>query len=93
MIDAATAYQIGLVNKVCPHNDLMTTALDMAQQFAAKSFNTIKLAKTAINRGINTDLVSGCYFETSAFSLCFASNDQKEGMSAFLEKRKPKFNK
>lgn len=92
MIDADTAYRIGLVNKVCSSNDLMTIALDMAQQFASKSFNAIKLAKAVINSSINTDLVSGCYFEASAFSLCFSSDDQKEGMSAFLEKRKPKYN-
>lgn len=92
MIDAQEAYRIGLVNKVCQPQDVMSVAREFAAKFAAKSISTIKNAKTALNEGFNMNFDSACIFEAYSFSQCFTTDDQREGMSAFLEKRKAKFN-
>lgn len=91
IIDAHTAHSIGLINKVVPANDLMAEVKSLASKIAGKSEIALSLAKTAINGGSNIDLSSGLDLEMQCFSLCFATEDQKEGMRAFLEKRKPKF--
>lgn len=91
MIDANTAHSIGLINKVVAQNDLMAEVEKTAQKIAEKSAATLALAKAAINGGANMDLSSGLDLEMQCFALCFATEDQKEGMSAFLEKRKPQF--
>jgi len=89
MIDAQTAFSIGLVNQVVPADQLMTVCLDLANKIASKGPTAVKLAKTVINRGIQADLSTGTAYEKEAFGLCFATSEPKEGMSAFLEKRKP----
>jgi enoyl-CoA hydratase len=62
-----------------------------AKAIAAKGRVALRAAKQAINRGIHTDLTTGCGIELDAFALCMASEDAKEGTAAFLEKRKPVF--
>ncbi|MGE0680756.1 MAG: enoyl-CoA hydratase-related protein [Candidatus Binatia bacterium] len=91
MIDAETALQYGLANKVVPLADLMNEATALAQKLAAKPPIAIRQAKAAINAGIDMDLDNGCRFENEAFALTFATEDKKEGMEAFLAKREAKF--
>ena len=90
-IDAATALTLGLVNKVVPPEKLMEEAMAWATKLAAKSGPVLAMAKMAINTGLDTDLASGLNMETKCNALCFATEDQKEGMKAFLEKRKANF--
>ncbi len=91
IIDAKTALALGLVNKVVPQDALMAEARAMAQKLLTKSSATLALAKRAINGGWDTTLPSGLDLEAQCFAICFATEDQKEGMGAFLEKRKPQF--
>ena len=91
MIDAQTALSIGLVNQVVPLENLMNAVMEMAKKIASKGPAAIKLAKRVISRGIETDFATGSSFEVNAFGECFASGEAKEGMSAFLEKRPPKW--
>ena len=90
-IDADEAYRIGLVQKVVPHDELMATAMALAGKIASKGQIAARLAKEAIDRGMDVDLRAGLAIEAGAFGLCFSTEDQKEGMRAFLEKRKPEF--
>lgn len=91
IIDAAEAYRIGLVNKVVEPETLMETALAMARKIAKKAPIAVKYSKEAINKGIQTDMDSAIAIEANLFGLCFATEDQKEGMKAFLEKRTPEY--
>ncbi|MCQ4925207.1 short-chain-enoyl-CoA hydratase [Tissierella carlieri] len=91
IISAEEAYRIGLVNKVVPGQELMTSAIEMANKILSKSQLAIRYANAAINRGIETDLDTGMAIEKDLFGLCFATEDQKEGMGAFLEKRTPNY--
>lgn len=91
IISADEAYEIGLVNKVVEHEDLMDEALSMARKIAKNSVLAVRYAKDAINIGMQTDIDSGMDIERAQFGLCFATKDQKEGMKAFIEKRAPKF--
>lgn len=87
-IDANEAYRIGLVNKVVPKEELMDTCKKMASRILKNGSLAITLAKQAINLGVEMDLNSGIQLESNQFGLTFSSQDQKEGMNAFLEKRK-----
>jgi len=91
MINADEAYRIGLINKVVLHKDLMEETIKIARNIAAKSPIAIKMAKTSVNKGIHMDLPTALDFEIELFSLCFSTDDQKEGFEAFLEKRSPAF--
>ena len=91
MIDAATALSLGLVNKVVPPDKLMEEAMVWAGKLAGKSGPVLAMAKMAINTGVDTDINSGLNMEARCVALCFATEDQKEGMKAFLEKRKAAF--
>ena len=91
MIDAEAAKAIGLVNKVVPQEELMPAVLKLAGKIAKNAPVAVQLSKAAINRGINCDVVTGIAYEAEVFGLCFSTNDQKEGMAAFVEKRKPTF--
>lgn len=91
IIDANTALMIGLVNKVVPLNELMTEAIELAKKLGSKSRIAMSLAKKAANFSADTNLSSGFDLETQYFVSCFDTEDQKEGMAAFLEKRKPQF--
>jgi len=90
-IDAQEAYRIGLVNKVVPAAELMAAAQKMAKKIMSKGNTAVQLCKAAINEGLNVDLESGVAYEAEVFGLCFATDDQTEGMTAFVEKRKPAF--
>lgn len=90
-IDAEEAYRIGLVNKVTEIESLMDEAYKMADKIKSNSGIAVKYAKESMNRGTETDIDTGIAYESNVFGLCFASEDQKEGMSAFLEKRHPNF--
>ena len=91
MFDAAEAYRIGLVNVVTKPEELIPTAEAMVQKILKKSPLAVSSAKDAINKGFEMTLGQGMYYEAQAFGVCFATDDQKEGMKAFLEKRKPAF--
>lgn len=90
-ISAAEAQKCGLVNKVVPVELLLEEARAIAQKIAAKPPLAIKFAKEAILKSFNTSLDEGLEFERKCFYLLFASEDQKEGMKAFIEKRQPVF--
>jgi len=91
ILDAAEAQAIGLINMVVEPEKLLDEAKKMARKIASYSSIAVNLAKDAVKKGINTDLETGLNYEIECFSLCFSSQDQKEGMTAFLEKRKPVF--
>jgi enoyl-CoA hydratase len=91
MINAQEARDIGLVNKVFPPEKLWEETMKTAKGMAAKGKVSMRGIKQSIDRGYDLDLRSGCYLEADAFSLCTSSPDAKEGMTAFLEKRKPDF--
>lgn len=90
-IDAEEAYRIGLVNKITDKDSLMEETYKIAEKIKSNSRVALKYAKESMNRGIETDIETGIAFESNIFGLCFASEDQKEGLSAFLEKRHPNF--
>ena len=90
-ISADEAYRIGLVNHVVPPESLMEEAKKMATDIASKPPISIRSAKEAILRAQDTTLEVGLEFERKAFYMLFATEDGKEGMKAFLEKRKPTF--
>lgn len=91
MIDAVEAERIGLVNRVVPPENLLAETRQLAETIASKSPLAIALIKKVINRGMYTDLAAGLSNERANFAICFASEDLREGISAFLEKRQPKF--
>jgi enoyl-CoA hydratase len=84
MIDAVTALNLGLVNKVVPPEKLMEEAMEWAKKLAGKSGPVLAMAKMAINTGLDTDIASGLNMETKCNALCFATEDCKEGIDAFL---------
>jgi enoyl-CoA hydratase len=90
-IDAKEALEIGLVNKVVKQEKLMETAEKIAIEIASKSSIQIQFIKSLVNKGTDTDLNTACSLEKAYFSTGFSTHDQKEGMAAFLEKRKPLF--
>jgi len=91
IIGAAEAKEIGLVNKVFPHDELWEETMKTASSIATKGKVALKAIKDCIERGYDLDLRNGCLLESEIFGICFSSPDQKEGMTAFLEKRKPVF--
>ena len=90
-ISAQRAYEIGLVNLVVPHAQLMEETIKFAQGLAEKSAVALAFAKKAIDLGCNMDLDQGLKTEIEYFSECFATHDGKEGLRAFVEKRQPNF--
>jgi enoyl-CoA hydratase len=91
LIDAPAALHFGLISRVLPPEELMPAALELAQRIAGHPPLAIRFAKRAINRGMQTDLDSGLEYERYAASMLVDSDDRKEGMQAFVEKRQPKF--
>ena len=91
MIDANTALNYGLVNKVVPVENLMTEAREMAAKLLTRSSVILSLAKAAITGGAGMSLPDALSYESQCFALCFATEDQKEGMKAFMEKRKAEY--
>ncbi|HEY4652756.1 MAG TPA: enoyl-CoA hydratase-related protein [Pontibacter sp.] len=90
-MSAEEAEKHGLVNRVVPVELYLEEAFKLAAEIAKMSPVAAKLAKEAVNRSFETNLDEGLYFERKNFYLCFASEDQKEGMNAFVEKRSPEF--
>ena len=90
-MDAEEAERSGLVSRVVPAKKLMEEAMGAAQKIAEKSMITVMVVKEAVNRSFETTLREGLLFERRVFHSLFASEDQKEGMAAFMEKRTPQF--
>ena len=90
-IDADEAFRIGLVNMIVDDDKLIDTAMDLANKIATKSLVQTGFIKELVNKGTDVDLNSANSLEISFFSSSFSTDDQKEGMKAFLEKRKPVF--
>ena len=91
MIDAHEAYRIGLVNEIVPSANLMARAEAILNRIYANAPVAVKLAIEAANRGLDVSLSEGLNIEASLFANCVATEDMKEGVAAFREKRKPKF--
>jgi len=92
MIDAYEADRIGLINKIAEPGKLMDEAKALAESCIKNAPTALRYAKACIDRGMQTDIDTGIAIENELFAMCFATEDQKEGMKAFLEKRKPVFN-
>ena len=86
-IDAMEAYRIGLVNAVVPAEKLLDVAKEWANLILSRGMVAVQLCKSAVNEGMDMDFESGQAYEAEAFGLCFATEDQAEGMAAFVEKR------
>ena len=91
IMDAAEAERSGLVSRVVPLAELLPEALKAAEKIAAMSRPLAMMAKEAVNRAYETTLAEGIRFERRLFHSTFATEDQKEGMAAFVEKRQPQF--
>jgi len=91
IISAQLAKEIGLVNKVFPAEELMAETMKTAKLMASKGRAALRAIKQVMNRGNDVDLRNGCAMEVDAFAIAFTSPDAKEGLTAFLEKRKPEF--
>ncbi len=91
MIDAQEAYRIGLVNEIVARDNLIPRAEAILNKINANAPVAIKLALGAVNRGLDMTLADGLSIEASLFAQCVATQDMKEGVAAFREKRKPKF--
>ena len=90
-LSAEEALSYGLINKVVPVEMYLREAVTLAKEIAQMSPIATQLAKEAVNRSFETHLDEGLHFERKNFYLAFASEDQKEGMKAFIEKRKPEY--
>jgi enoyl-CoA hydratase len=91
IIDAQTAYNFGLVNHVYPAAELETKTMELANKIAEKAPIALQLAKEAVKFASRSNLDEGLRREVDLFALCFSTEDKEEGVSAFLEKRKPVF--
>src|SRR5262245_57656567 len=91
MIGAAEAYRIGLVNEIVPAADLIARAETILKQIFANAPIGVRYSLEAVNRGLDTSLAEGLRLEGSYYGLCAGTDDKKEGTSAFLEKRAPRF--
>ncbi len=91
LLSAGEAFNAGLVNKVVPEDIYLNEAIKLADEIAQMSPVAVRLAKESVLKAFDSNLQDGLYFERKNFYMCFASEDQKEGMKAFVEKRKPVF--
>jgi enoyl-CoA hydratase len=87
-IGAEEALRIGLVSKVVPGETLLEAALEMAGKIAGNAQVAVRQSKEAINKGMQCDIVTGLSYEAQAFAVCFATEDQKDAMTAFINKSK-----
>jgi enoyl-CoA hydratase len=91
VITAAEGYEMGIVNKVVPDEQLMEAVRELAAKMLSAGPVGIGLAKACINKSIHVDIDTGLDFEAKSFGICFGTEDQREGMTAFLEKRTPTY--
>ncbi len=91
MIDAETAHRFGLVNHVYPAAELRARTMELASKIAEKAPIALQLAKEAVKFASRSNLDEGLRREVDLFAICFSTEDKKEGVAAFLEKRKPEF--
>ena len=91
MMDAQEAEKAGLVSRVIPADQLLDETLKAATTIASFSLPTVMMVKESVNRAFESSLTEGLLFERRVFHATFATQDQKEGMAAFVEKRKPVF--
>jgi len=91
MISSQEALSLGIVNRIFPQASLMEEVKKAASQIAGNGPVAVRMAKRIIDTGFNMELSEACSLESCAFSICFATDDQKEGMTAFVEKRKPNY--
>ena len=91
MITAAEAEKIGLVNAVYPAEELMNATMEMAKSFTKNAPVAIKYVKASVDRGMQMDIDGGIALENELYAMCFATEDCKEGLTAFLEKRPAEF--
>ncbi len=91
MISASEAYEIGMLNKVLPQEQLMDAVKEVARQIAKNGPIAVSIAKGLVDVGYDIPLDDGCLMESKSFGVCASTEDKREGMKAFLEKRKPVF--
>jgi enoyl-CoA hydratase len=91
LVDAAEALRIGLVDVVHPAAELRERTMEFARKMAEKSPVALRIAKSAVRAAAEMPLAAGLAYETELFVTCFASDDKREGVAAFLEKRPPSF--
>jgi enoyl-CoA hydratase len=90
-ISAADAYAIGLANRIYDPDQLLPEAVKLMQTICSRGPLSLRMGKEVIDAGYDIDLANACLMERDAFALCFSTEDQKEGMGAFLEKRPARF--
>ena len=90
-IDVETAFNIGLVNRVYDDEILVVEAVALLKTICSRGILSLKMAKEIINAGADVDIKNACLMERDAFAICFTTEDQKEGMTAFMEKRQAQF--
>lgn len=91
MVKGREAYEIGLVTKCVADEEVMEAAVKYAKKLCQKPASALQFAKSAINYAVDNDINTGKRFEKALFSSCFSTEDQKEGMKAFTEKRRPEY--
>ncbi len=91
MVSAEEALRIGLINQLFPQESLLDDVLKQLQQICSNGLLSLKMGKEVINTGYEINLSAACKMERDAFAVCFSTQDQKEGMGAFIEKRPPQF--
>jgi enoyl-CoA hydratase/carnithine racemase len=91
MVDAEEALRIGLADRVVPAAEVFDTAVGLVRQFVDGPTQALRVAKLAVDGGLDRDLASGLLWESELFAALFATDDKREGMAAFLEKRRPTF--
>ena len=89
MFNAERALELHIVNKVVPANEVLSTAKEWAERLAQKPPVALQMAKISVTQGSNTDLESGLILESTCFASAFSTEDRKEGLQAFVEKRQP----
>ena len=90
-IDAKEAYRIGLINRLTPKGEALNSAKALVKTYAQRAPLSLALVKRAVHRGMQMDLASAIEFETYLVTTIYGTEDKQEGISAFLEKRTPKF--